>query len=372
MSEVESNDGAKAKDSAKSKGTAHQASEQSKSSASQAGAKSKGGAPQASAKPKGSAPRASDKPEGSAPQASAKSEGSAPQTGAKPEGGAPPAAAKPEGSAPQSSEPKTSVSPVGGSTVDATHSNGSSRLPWGIAIGAVVLSLLLLFQGLLPAQNLAREQQQEVARLEGELSATKKNAADQASQIDDLLKDKVGLSQEATLTKERLEQALQEKEEALAALEKAKKDLSETLGTQIAAGDVLIKEVKGELVVDVADKLLFDTGEAELNAAGEELLAQVAKSMKRLSPAQVFRVGGHTDSQRVVSKDLVERYPTNWELASARATNVVRHLQEKGGVPGRQLIAAGFSQYRPASTNKTERGRQKNRRIEIVLLRRKR
>ncbi len=255
---------------------------------------------------------------------------------------------------------------------NAAPKGSSNRLPWAIAVGAVVLCLLLVFQGMLPAQKAADENEQKAARLEGELAATKKSAADQSDQIGNLLKDKEGLSQEASETKVRLEQALKEKEEALTALEQAKKELSQTLGTQIAAGDVLLKEVKGELVVDVADKLLFDTGQSELNEAGQALLAEVAKSMKRLSPGQVFQVGGHTDSQRVKSKELVERYPTNWELAAARATNVVRHLQEKGGVPGRQLIAASFSQYRPASTNKTEAGRQKNRRIEIVLLQRKR
>jgi chemotaxis protein MotB len=93
--------------------------------------------------------------------------------------------------------------------------------------------------------------------------------------------------------------------------------------------------------------------------------------MKRLPRSQVFRVGGHTDSQRVVSKELVEQYPTNWELAAARATNVVRHLQDEGKVPGRQLMAASFSQYQPATSNKTDKGRQKNRRIEIVLLRKR-
>jgi chemotaxis protein MotB len=258
--------------------------------------------------------------------------------------------------------------------MNASESNEgkSTFLPWGVAVVATILSILLVFRGMLPAQKLAEECDNEVSRLEGELKAVRQSAESQSKQIDDLLADKQGLSQEATVTKVRLEQALAEKAEALAELEKAKKEISEALGTQIKSGDVLIKEVNGELVVDVADKLLFDTGQTELNEAGQELLAEVSKSMKRLPKSQVFRVGGHTDSQRVVSKELIERYPTNWELAAARATNVVRHLQEKGGVPGRQLIAAAFSQYQPASTNKTEKGRQKNRRIEIVLLRKNR
>jgi chemotaxis protein MotB len=248
-------------------------------------------------------------------------------------------------------------------------SGASNRLPWAIAAAAVLLSILVSVTGLLPAREAAERAQSEAKRLEGELDATKEAAETQRTAVESLLKDRDTLSQEASATKVRLEQAIAEREAALRELEQAKKELSETLGTQIAAGDVLIKEVKGELVVDVADKLLFDTGEADVNEAGQEFLQQVAKSMKRLPPNQIFQVGGHTDAQRVVSKELVERYPTNWELAAARATNVVRYLQETGRVPGRQLLAAAFSQYRPASTNKTEQGRQKNRRIEIVLLR---
>lgn len=235
-------------------------------------------------------------------------------------------------------------------------------LPWLVVLLAVAGCIVVIAFGLLPAHS-------EGERLREELDKSKATAELERKQLQALLKDKSSLDQEHFETKTKLEEALAAKEKALAELEQARKDLSETLGTQIAAGDVLIKEVNGELVVDVADRLLFDTGEANVNDAGQDLLRQVAKSMKRLPPGQVFQVGGHTDSKAVVSKELVQHYPTNWELAAARATNVVRFLQEKAGVPGRQLVAASFSQYRPAQTNKTETGRQKNRRIEIVLLR---
>jgi chemotaxis protein MotB len=232
---------------------------------------------------------------------------------------------------------------------------------------AALLSVIL--RVVLPGSDERERLTQEVARLEGELKATKAGAHEQQTKVDELLKDKTSLSQEHTLTKEHLEAALTEKSEALAQLEKAKQDLTQALGTQIAAGDVMLKEQNGELVVDVADKLLFDTGKADVNESGQKLLLEVSASMKRLPPSQIFQVGGHTDSQRVVSPELVEQFPTNWELSATRATNVVRFLEDKGHVAGRQLVAAGFSQYKPASTNKTDSGRQKNRRIEILLMR---
>jgi chemotaxis protein MotB len=69
-----------------------------------------------------------------------------------------------------------------------------------------------------------------------------------------------------------------------------------------------------------------------------------------------------------VTPGLRERYPTNWELSAARATNVVRHLQEKARLPGERLVASGFAQYRPAASNRSQAGRRQNRRIEIVLV----
>src|SRR5690606_10610949 len=224
-------------------------------------------------------------------------------------------------------------------TDDASTPKSSSPLPWVLFALAMGGCVLLLTTGILPAQERAAQSSKESRRLKKELGDSQAAAEAERKQIQELLKDKSSLDEENTATKEKLQEALDAKEKALAELEKAKKDLSETLGTQIAAGDVLIKEVNGELVVDVADKLLFDVGQAEVNEAGQALLLQVAKSMKRLSPQQVFQVGGHTDSQAVVSKELLERYPTNWELAAARSTQVVRFLQERGAVPGRQLMA---------------------------------
>jgi chemotaxis protein MotB len=82
----------------------------------------------------------------------------------------------------------------------------------------------------------------------------------------------------------------------------------------------------------------------------------------------VFQIGGHTDAQRIVSAEVREQYPTNWELSTARATTVVRFLAEKCGVPGSRLVAAGYARYRPVASNATEAGKQRNRRIEIALL----
>lgn len=250
-----------------------------------------------------------------------------------------------------------------------TPSQSKSWPLWLATAGSGLVAILILFQVALPARKERDALTEELNRVSGDLATAKGAAKAQEALLSQLLADKDSLAEQKFAVQEQLTQAISEKEAAVAELERAKKELSEALGTQISSGDVLIQERKGELVIDVSDRLLFDSGETALNEPGQAMLREVAKTMRKLSPAQVFRVGGHTDTQRIVTPELAERYPTNWELSAARATNVVRFLQEDGKVAGHQLIAAGFAQYRPVSSNQSEAGRQKNRRIEIVLQR---
>jgi len=119
-------------------------------------------------------------------------------------------------------------------------------------------------------------------------------------------------------------------------------------------------------VVDLIDKIVFDSGEAELNDAGKEVLRQVGETLAKV-PDEILQVTGHTDN-KPISRKLAERFPTNWELSVARATNVVRFLQEEVKIPGDRLVAAGMAEYRPVATNRTATGRRRNRRIEVRLL----
>jgi chemotaxis protein MotB len=144
-------------------------------------------------------------------------------------------------------------------------------------------------------------------------------------------------------------------------------ELSAILEPQISAGSVHIKRRGKELVVELSDQVLFDSGHAEVSEDGQKVLAQVAPSLARLKGYNI-RVAGHTDRTRVVNPDTRERFPTNWELSTARATNVVRYLEERGKIPGGRLEAAGYAEYRPIAGNASAEDRQKNRRIELVLI----
>lgn len=164
-----------------------------------------------------------------------------------------------------------------------------------------------------------------------------------------------------------LKQTVAEKEKIESELKRVQNELSKQLEPEIQSGNVRIRRRGQELVLDMADDILFDTGQAEVSERGQTILTQIGRSLAELK-AYGIQVAGHTDGTRIVNVKTQERFPTNWELSSARATNVVRFLQERGKIPGQRLVAAGFGEFRPVASNASEDGRHKNRRIEILLL----
>ena len=115
-------------------------------------------------------------------------------------------------------------------------------------------------------------------------------------------------------------------------------------------------------------EVLFDSGQAQVNAAGDGELDQLAGALIQLAreiPPDinwVMRVDGHTDSKRIRSA----LYKSNWELSSARAIAVVEYLVSKGVDPHR-LVAAGFGEFSPIDTGTSDEDLRKNRRIELKL-----
>lgn len=172
----------------------------------------------------------------------------------------------------------------------------------------------------------------------------------------------------ATLEAEReaLARDAQAKEEALEAMRLAQEELQNRLEAEVAKGSVLISQQRGELVVDLIDRIVFDSGEAELNDDGQAVLRKVGETLAQV-PDKIIQVSGHTDSLPISDK-IADRFPTNWELSVARATHVVRFLQEEVSIPGDRLVAAGLAEHRPIANNRSPAGRSKNRRIEVRLL----
>jgi flagellar motor protein MotB len=137
------------------------------------------------------------------------------------------------------------------------------------------------------------------------------------------------------------------------------------LQKEVSEGQVAIQQYEDKLTVNVAEKIFFDSGRATLKPGGKEVLKRLGGVIKGLSD-KVVRVEGHTDNVQI-AKPLRRTYPTNWELSAARATTVVRFLQESVDVPPQMLVAAAYGEYHPIAPNDTPQNKQKNRRIEIVL-----
>lgn len=120
-------------------------------------------------------------------------------------------------------------------------------------------------------------------------------------------------------------------------------------------------ERRGLVITILTDKLLFDSGSAQLKPEGMPLIGAVAGLLRKESSHQVV-VEGHTDSVPIGGS----QYPTNWELSTARASTVVRVLAQDG-LSSQRLTAAGRAYLDPVATNDTLSGRSQNRRVQIVL-----
>jgi len=138
------------------------------------------------------------------------------------------------------------------------------------------------------------------------------------------------------------------------------------LENEIERGEVTISELQGRLTVNMVERILFDSGMAEIKPQGLEVLRRVGNILSE-SLDKVVQVEGHTDNIPISSR-LKDRFPSNWELSTARAANVVHFLQDQVGIPGERLAVTGYGPYRPIAANDTPEGREQNRRIQIVLV----
>jgi chemotaxis protein MotB len=157
-----------------------------------------------------------------------------------------------------------------------------------------------------------------------------------------------------------------EKAEQLEKATQTYQDLQKKLEREIQDGQIQLTEMKNRLTMTMVDKILFSSGSADINKDGKLVLDKVITILKDITDKRI-QVEGHTDNVRIFSS-VKTKYPTNWELSAARATQVVRYLQEEGGLDAQLLSATGYSEYQPIAPNDTDENKAKNRRIEIVLL----
>lgn len=176
------------------------------------------------------------------------------------------------------------------------------------------------------------------------------------------------LEQQRTELQKQIELLEEQKMQLLAASQETQAQYDELVGNlteEVEKGQLQVRQYKNMLTVDVAEQLFFDSGQASLKASGKEILKKVGDTLKAYDD-KIIRVIGHTDDVPIGAAHR-KMYPSNWELSVARATTVVRYLQEVG-VPPERMVASGRAEYAPVAPNDSADGRRKNRRIEITLI----
>ena len=147
----------------------------------------------------------------------------------------------------------------------------------------------------------------------------------------------------------------------------AASELSNALDSQLGEATVLpslegveVSAVSEGLNLRIQDRLVFESADADLTEIGEDVVNRLVNIIQRYDGT--VSVEGHTDSRDIQT----ERYPSNWELSSARATAILRQLQA-AGVEGERLRAIGYGDTRPLESNETREGRSANRRVEVIV-----
>ena len=235
----------------------------------------------------------------------------------------------------------------------------------GVASAGLLAGAILLYSQKADAEERATTLASENRDLADALELHRAGAIDLGGKLETCTKELTeGKSQIAAKTNkvETLESELAKTRTAVKSLEQTEAEfaaVTRQFQRMIDGGKLDVVFRRGQMIVKLPARVLFASGSAQVSESGKAALAEVAKILRPMR--RKFTVAGHTDNVPI-SKP----FKNNWELSAARAVSVVDVLID-GGVPGRRLVAAGFGPYAPIASNKTAKGRQTNRRIEIIL-----
>ena len=137
------------------------------------------------------------------------------------------------------------------------------------------------------------------------------------------------------------------------------------LKKQLKDKEMTIREFEEKLSITFVDRVLFDFGSATIRPKGETILTGMGDTLKNIHGMKI-RVVGHTDN-RPIKEEYLWKFPSNWELSSARAAAVARFLQEESGLGPESFEVVGRSFYEPVASNETKEGRAQNRRVEVII-----
>jgi len=164
-------------------------------------------------------------------------------------------------------------------------------------------------------------------------------------------------------TKE-VQKVYEEKDKEFSELERAKRELEESLKKEIGEYKAKLQMTERGLVITFLSEVFFDSGKDIIKADGKLSLDKVAEVLNRDVPDSQVAVEGHSDNDPIKYSG----WKSNWELSSGRALAVLHYLVDECKVEPQRLSANGYGEYHPVAPNDTSQNKQKNRRVEIVIL----
>ena len=147
-------------------------------------------------------------------------------------------------------------------------------------------------------------------------------------------------------------------------LEKAKMQLEDQLQNEIADKQVKVEMLEKGLVITIVSEVLFDSGKADLRIDSYQKLEKVANVLNTTVKDLNVGIEGHTDADPIKYSG----WKSNWELSTGRALSVLHYMIDDQAVVPERLSVIGFGEFHPVAANDTKENKQKNRRVEIVIL----
>lgn len=191
------------------------------------------------------------------------------------------------------------------------------------------------------------EQQKNIQDLEQKLLSTAKDRGQLRSSLDDMKR-----------AMEEMKARQAEERKRLAEFQ----ELTKRFKKLTDAGTLSVKVMDGKMVVSLGSDLLFAAGSAKLSKAGSEAVKAVSQQLTGIA-GKKYQIEGHTDNVPISTAV----FPSNWELASARALTVVKTMIENG-MPAERVSAASYADTQPVQSNETTEGKNANRRVAIVIV----
>lgn len=160
---------------------------------------------------------------------------------------------------------------------------------------------------------------------------------------------------------QQLERELDRKDQRIDELQSENETIQNQLDQAVKGGEATTEDQT--VVLRLPNRVLFKLGSAYVTREGKTTLQSVAEVLGQ-HPDRSVRVEGHADTLPISTP----RYPSNWELSSHRATNVLRYLVDHQGIDRGRITAVGYGEYHPLVPNNSPENRAKNRRVEITLI----